>query len=276
MITGNITSYNEANFNRLNDISYNKLEFFGQDSWKATKRLTVEFGLRLTHFTPWTDNEGFGYSIFNQSLYDPTCAPSPNFCGFEGHAKNNAVPLTGFPTRALYFQPRFGAAYDLFGTGKTVLRGGWGRFYYHSGQFTNGLDLAAGSAQANLSPTNGGTAGAPLALGTALYSPILCLPGIFRASTCRPHPRHLLRLIPRMTSNRTLTVGALRLLKRHLGKEFWKLPMLGTEAGTNSVSAVRAAILIWSLAGPSPATQRSPILRQRTQISTARCRDIRP
>lgn len=154
MITGNMASYNEANFNRLNDISYNTLEFFGQDSWKATKRLTVEFGLRLTHFTPWTDNEGFGYSIFNQSLYDPTCAPSPNFCGFEWHAKNSAVPLTGFPTRALYFQPRFGAAYDLFGTGKTVLRGGWGRFYYHSGQFTNGLDLAAGSAQANLSPTN--------------------------------------------------------------------------------------------------------------------------
>jgi hypothetical protein len=154
MITGNMTSYNEANFNRLNDISYNTWEFFGQDSWKATKRLTVEFGMRFTHFTPWTDNEGFGYSIFNPSLYDPSCAPSPNFCGFEWHAKNGAVPLTGFPTRAMYFQPRFGAAYDLFGTGKTVLRGGFGRFYYHSGQFTNGLDLAAGSAQANLDPNN--------------------------------------------------------------------------------------------------------------------------
>ena len=28
--------------------------------------------------------------------------------------------------------------------GNTVIRGGWGRFYYHSGQFTNGLDVAAG------------------------------------------------------------------------------------------------------------------------------------
>ncbi len=37
MITGNMTSYNEANFNRLNDISYNTVEFFGQDSWKATE-----------------------------------------------------------------------------------------------------------------------------------------------------------------------------------------------------------------------------------------------
>jgi len=54
------------------------------------------------------------------------------------------VPIGGFPTRALFYQPRFGAAYDLSGKGNTVLRGGWGRYYYHSGQFTSGLDVAAG------------------------------------------------------------------------------------------------------------------------------------
>ena len=50
--------------------------------------------------------------------------------------------MGGFPTRALFYQPRFGVAYDLFGNGKTVLRGGWGRYYYHSGQFTTGLDVS--------------------------------------------------------------------------------------------------------------------------------------
>jgi hypothetical protein len=159
MITGNMASYGQQNFNRINDISYNTYEFFAQDSWKATKRLTVEFGLRMTHFTPWTDDEGFGYSIFNPAVYQSTCAASPTFCGFQWHTQTKSVPLTGFPTRALFYQPRFGAAYDLFGTGKTILRGGFGRFYYHSGQFTNGLDLAAGSASASLDPTNWWTSG---------------------------------------------------------------------------------------------------------------------
>ena len=164
-ITGNMSSYNEANFNRINDIAYKTYEFFGQDSWKVSRRLTLEFGIRLTHFTPWTDNEGFGYGIFDQAAYssaykaNPGCTAGPTFCGFEWHARNSSVPLTGFPTRALFYQPRVGFAYDLFGSGKTVLRGGYGRFYYHSGQFTNGLDASAGSAQANLSPTNWDTAG---------------------------------------------------------------------------------------------------------------------
>ena len=154
MLTGNITNgYSETNFNRLNNISYNTYEFFGQDSWKATKKLTVEFGLRFTHFQPWIDRENFGYSIFNQALYQPSCAATPTFCGFVWHAKDKATPLGGFPTRSLFYQPRFGAAYDLFGKGNTVLRGGWGRFYFHSGQFTNGLDASAGVAAASISST---------------------------------------------------------------------------------------------------------------------------
>ncbi len=177
LLTGNLNSYTETNFNRINDISYNTYEFFGQDSWKATRRLTLEFGLRATHFTPWVDDENFGYSIFNPSLYSSAnngaCAAAPTFCGFAWHAKSSSVPLGGFPTRALFYQPRLGAAYDLTGNGNTVLRGGWGRFYYHSGQFTNGLDASAGVATANLSPSNwvGGT-GCPTnpSGGSALFA----------------------------------------------------------------------------------------------------------
>ena len=166
LLTGNLSGYNETNFNRINDINYSTYEFFLQDSWKATKRLTLEYGMRFTHFTPWIDGKNFGYSIFDPAAYTsgggPACSGAPTFCGFEWHSKDSGVPLGGFPTRGLFYQPRFGAAYDLFGTGKTILRGGWGRFYYHSGQFTNGLDASAGVASANLSPSNWvGKAGCP-------------------------------------------------------------------------------------------------------------------
>jgi hypothetical protein len=153
MLTGNLGDYQETNFNRINDIAYNTYEFFAQDSWKVMRKLTVEIGMRFTHFTPWVDRKNFGYSIFDLSQYQPSCASSPTFCGFRWHAKDPPVPLGGFPTRGLFYQPRFGLAYDIFGNGSTVARGGWGRFYYHSGQFTNGLDASAGVASANIAPT---------------------------------------------------------------------------------------------------------------------------
>jgi Carboxypeptidase regulatory-like domain len=155
MLTGNMSQYQETNFNRINDISYNTYEGFIQDSWKITPRFTLELGLRMTNFTPWTDRQGYGYSIFIPSQYaGKSCTSGPTFCGFQWHSRDNAVPLGGFPARTLFWQPRFGFAYDLSGKGQTVLRGGWGRFYYHSGQFTSGLDTSAGSETVTLSPSS--------------------------------------------------------------------------------------------------------------------------
>jgi carboxypeptidase family protein len=149
LMTGQLNSYNESSFNRLNDIAYNTYEAYIQDSWKVNKKLTLELGLRMTHFQPWYDRLGFGYSIFDYSQYKPTCQPT-DYCGFQWHSRDSSVPLAGFPTRSLFYQPRFGMAYDVLGSGKTVIRGGWGRFYFHAGQFTNGLDVAAGVKTINL------------------------------------------------------------------------------------------------------------------------------
>jgi hypothetical protein len=177
LLTGNLSNYTETNKNRINDINYTTWEFFGQDSLKLNTRLTLEFGMRFSHFTPWIDGLGFGYSIFDQTKYNASCANA--FCGFLWHAKAASVPVGGFPTHGLFFQPRLGVAYDLLGSGRTVLRGGWGRFYYHSGQFTNGLDASASVSTANLSPSNwvGGT-GCPTnpSSGSALFAAYLsCL-----------------------------------------------------------------------------------------------------
>jgi Carboxypeptidase regulatory-like domain len=149
LLTGNLYGYSESNFNRINDISYTTAEGFVQDSWKVSRKLTLELGLRLTHFTPWADNKGFGYSIFDYSKYSASCTPI-QYCGFEWHKVDPSVPIGGFPTRALFYQPRVGLAFDPWGAGKTVFRGGWGRYYYHAGQFTNGLDVAAGVESVSL------------------------------------------------------------------------------------------------------------------------------
>jgi hypothetical protein len=149
MLTGRVAQWEEQSFNRLNNIAFHQLEFFAQDSWKATRRLTLEYGLRASHLPPWIDREGFGFSIFDQTRYNPN-APPTDYSGFFWNARDPRVPLGGFPTRPLYYAPRVGGAFDLFGTGKTVLRGGWGRFYYHSAQFTAGLDVSAGVRRVNL------------------------------------------------------------------------------------------------------------------------------
>jgi len=159
-VLGILAGYTETSFNRVNDIAYNTYEGFVQDDWKATKRLTLNYGMRFTHFQPWEDRLGDGFSIFNPALFAPGCTGAPTFCGFEWHKADPSVPVGGFPTRALFYQPRLGAAYDLFGNGKTVLRGGWGRYYFHAGQFTTGLDTSAGVSTFSLGssvPLPGGT-----------------------------------------------------------------------------------------------------------------------
>ena len=182
-ITGNLSNYTEANFNRINEISYNTVEGFVQDSWKVSQRLTIEYGLRMTHFTPWTDDLGYGYSIFNPSQYAGAgCTAAPTFCGYEWHARDASVPASGFPSRAVFWQPRVGAAYDFSGKGNTVLRGGWGRFYYHSGQFTSGLDTSAGSETINVSPTNVGGPLLASQLNQVTFGNALAAPAAVRAN----------------------------------------------------------------------------------------------
>jgi hypothetical protein len=153
LLLGRINNYQEQNFNRLNNIGYHTYEFFVQDAWKATRRLTLDLGLRASHFQPWQDREGYGYAVFDYADYVPGSAPA-DYSGFSWHARDPNVPLGGFPTKALFWAPRFGMAFDIFGTGRTVLRGGWGRFYFHTPQFTQGLDASAGVRSVTINGVN--------------------------------------------------------------------------------------------------------------------------
>src|ERR1022692_307606 len=185
MLIGNLSSFGQNSFNRVNDIAYDTYEGFIQDSWKVNKQLTVEFGMRFTHFTPWLDRLGYGFSIWDPSQYNTSCVPT-QYCGFVWNKRSSSVPMGGFPTRGMFFQPRFGVAYDVFGNGNTVLRGGWGMYNFHSGQFTTGLDVAAGVQTISLGSNQGPgpspwvTGGTPLmasSLDTLNFSSAALSPG---------------------------------------------------------------------------------------------------
>ncbi len=148
MLLGRAQGYDEQNFNNLHNEGYKTYEFFAQDSWKVSRRLTLDFGMRFQHLGNWYDRQGVGFAVFNPAAYKDT--PTAYLPGITWNKINSSVANTGQQDRALFYAPRFGMAWDIFGSGKTVLRGGWGAFRFHSPQDTAGLDAPTGSYQASI------------------------------------------------------------------------------------------------------------------------------
>lgn len=144
LLLGRINDYQESTKNVLHNIGFNTFEFYAADSWKATRKLTLDLGARFYHLGKWYDRQGFGFAVFDPSKFNSADARAGKLPGLLWNARDKSIPLSGAPTKALTVAPRVGLAYDLFGTGKTVLRGGFGRSYYHDAQLTSGLDIAAG------------------------------------------------------------------------------------------------------------------------------------
>jgi len=103
----------------------NRPALYLQDDWKASRNLTVNAGIRWDPWLPPIDLNStlVGFQPGQQSTVAPGAPLGLLFNGDAG-----TVP-TVFRNNYKSFAPRLGFAYNVFGEGKTVVRGAYGIFY---------------------------------------------------------------------------------------------------------------------------------------------------
>jgi hypothetical protein len=168
---GVFNSYAQINQLFEGNFIYDSHEWYIQDNWKVSNRLSLDYGLRITNQGENYDTKLQASNFFVEQwdpsavplMYEPGCSvaarPCPSASRVAVHpttgeslgrstqvAIGTLVPGSGNPYNgirvagdgiaktnytwpALGFAPRFGAAYDVSGTQRMVVRGGFGVFF---------------------------------------------------------------------------------------------------------------------------------------------------
>jgi hypothetical protein len=155
--------------NPISRIKNKPIAFFGQDSWKIHPRLTVNYGVR--------------YEVELTQTIAPVPFRDPltgiNLSATDILAAQDAVGVQqGFPRDTNNWAPRLGFAWDMFGNGKTVVRGSIGLYYDHpllTVAFNSDIADAAQQQQAVL--TAGNPAPTSLLNAAQVFQGTVCVPG---------------------------------------------------------------------------------------------------
>jgi hypothetical protein len=173
-LAGNIRSFQQDSAQLKYYQRYQLAEPYFQDDWKATSRLTVNLGLRVSLFGTYYeknnnaynwDPSAFNRSLASQALVDPNKGnlvdansgfPIPiNLGNLDPRITNglvrcgvNRVPASCMRGHLFNPAPRIGLAWDPKGDGKTSIRAGYGIFFEHG----TGDEANTGSLEASSPP----------------------------------------------------------------------------------------------------------------------------
>ncbi len=162
-LLGGSSNYQQLSSFPTNDLKFHQWSLYAQDSFKANRQLTLNYGLRFDHVGQWYGTSQ-GFQVWNPSTYannvysangsGQLITAAPANAGLAWHQTDSSVPLSGLSSPLFYYEPRVGLAYDIFGTGKTVLRTGFAVFHY---QISTQVADAATGPEGSFTYTTTGT-----------------------------------------------------------------------------------------------------------------------